>query len=233
MAEPVLSFVIPARNEADYVARALASVAAQDWPLLGLEAVVVDNGSSDGTSRAVEEFARSNPGLAVRIVREPVRGRGRAKNSGARAAAGTWLVFLDADSVASPGLVRAVLRRAQAGYPAGSIRVLADSRDLLDRGFFALLEFGKQLFGIRAQMFYCRRDVFSELGGFREDLEIAEDLEFLRRVQAAGVPTCHVTEAHIATSPRRLRALPLRLGMLVTFCRWALAHVGVGRRWPY
>lgn len=233
MAEPVLSFVIPARNEADYVARALASVAAQDWPLHELEAVVVDNGSSDGTSRAVEEFARSNPGLAVRIVREPVRGRGRAKNSGARAAAGTWLVFLDADSVASPGLVRAVLRRAQAGYPAGGIRVVADSRDLLDRGFFALLEFGKQLFGIRAQMFYCRRDVFSELGGFREDLEIAEDLEFLRRVQAAGVPTCHVTEAHIATSPRRLRALPLRLGMLVTFCRWALAHVGVGRRWPY
>jgi glycosyltransferase involved in cell wall biosynthesis len=233
MTEPLVSLVIPARNEAGSVARALASVAAQDWPLHGLEAVVVDNGSSDGTSQAVEEFARANPELAVRLVHEPVRGRGRAKNAGARAAAGTWLVFLDADSVASPGLVRAVLTRAKAGYPAGSIRVVADSRDLLDRGFFALLEFGKQLFGIRAQMFYCRRDLFLELGGFREDLEIAEDLEFLRRVQGAGVPTCHVTEAHIATSPRRLRALPLRLGMLVTFCRWALAHVGIGRRWPY
>lgn len=233
MRDPVVSFVIPARDEARYVARALASVAAQDWPVAELEAVVVDNGSRDGTAQVVEAFAARHPELRVRLVTEPVRGRGRAKNAGVRAARGLWLVFLDADSAASPGLVHAVLRRAQAGFPAGSIRVVADSQDPLDRGFFALLEFGKQRFGIRAQMFYCRRDLFERLGGFREDLEIAEDLEFLRRVQAAGVSTCHVTEAHIATSCRRLRALPLRLGMLHTFCRWALAHVGIGRRWPY
>lgn len=233
MPRPSVSFVIPARNEARYVGEALQSVARQDWPLGDLEAVVVDNGSTDGTARVVQEFAAAHPGLAVRLVAEPVRGRGRAKNAGARAARGRWLVFLDADSWASPNLVREVLRHAQDGFPAGSIRVVADSEDLLDRAFFALLEFGKQLFGIRAQMFYCRADLFRELEGFDEELEIAEDLEFLRRLQARAVPTCHVTEAFIATSPRRLRALPLRLGMLHTFCRWALAHVGIGRRWPY
>jgi glycosyltransferase involved in cell wall biosynthesis len=233
MREPEVSFVIPARNETAYVAAALESVAHQDWPLQEVEAVVVDNGSSDGTAQVVEAFCRRHPTLAVRLVAEPVRGRGRAKNAGARAARGRWLVFLDADSAASPNLVRAVLERARQGYPAGSIRVVADSPDRLERGFFALLEWGKQRFGIRAQMFYCRRDLFSQLGGFHEELEIAEDLDFLRRLQRAGVPTCHVTEAHIATSPRRLRALPLRLGILFTFCRWALAHVGIGRRWPY
>lgn len=233
MPEPVVSFVIPARNEAGHVERALASVAAQAWRLAELEAVVVDNGSRDGTSRVVEKFAGRHPELCVRLVAEPVRGRGRAKNAGARAARGEWLIFLDADSVAAPDLVRAVLGHAQAGYPAGSICVVADSEDPLDRAFFALLEFGKRRFGIRAQMFYCRRDLFWHAGGFDEELEIAEDLDFLRRLQAAGVPTCHVTEACIATSPRRLRALPLRLGILLTFCRWALAHVGVGRRWPY
>lgn len=233
MPRPSVSFVIPARNEARYVGAALQSVARQDWPPGDLEAVVVDNGSTDGTARVVQEFAAAHPELAVRLVAEPVRGRGRAKNAGARVARGHWLVFLDADSWASPNLVREVLRHAQDGFPAGSIRVVADSEDLLDRAFFALLEFGKQLFGIRAQMFYCRADLFRELEGFDEELEIAEDLEFLRRLQARGVPTCHVTEAFIATSPRRLRALPLRLGMLHTFCRWALAHVGIGRRWPY
>lgn len=228
-----VSFAVPARDEAGYVGRALASVALQDWPLEEVEAVVVDNGSSDGTEQAVREFADLHPELQLQVLREPLRGRARAKNAGARAASGRWLIFLDADSVASPNLARAVLARAEAGWPAGSIRVVADSQDPLDRGFFALLEFGKQLFSIRAQMFYCRADLFAQLGGFQEDLQIAEDLEFLRRLQAAGLPTCHVTEAYIATSPRRLRALPLRLGMLYTFCRWALAHGGVGRRWRY
>lgn len=233
MPEPSVSFVIPARNEARYVGAALQSVARQDWPLDDLEAVAVDNGSTDGTAGVVQQFAAARPDLTVRLVVEPVRGRGRAKNAGARAARGEWLVFLDADSAASPNLVRAVLRRARDGFPAGSIRVVADSDDLLDRGFFALLEFGKRLFGVRAQMFYCRRDLFHAFGGFHEELEIAEDLEFLRRLRRSGVPVCHLIEACIATSPRRLRALPLRLGMLYTFFRWALAHAGVGRRWPY
>lgn len=233
MREVSLSFVIPARNEARHVAAALDSVARQEWPLNDLEAVVVDNGSKDGTARVVQEFAATHPELLVRLVMEPNRGRGRAKNAGARAAQGRWLLFLDADSRASPNLVREVMRRAQDGFPAGSIRVVADSHDPLDRAFFSLLEFGKQRFKIRAQMFYCRADLFHQLRGFDEGLEIAEDLEFLRRLQTRGLPTCHVIEACIATSPRRLRALPLRLGMLHTFCRWALAHVGIGRRWPY
>ncbi len=233
MPEVRVSFVIPARNEAGYVARALASVASQDWPCEELEAVVVNNGSSDGTAEVVRSFAARHPELRCRLESEPQRGRARAKNRGARAAAGAYLVFLDADSVASHNLVRAVLRHVQAGYPAGSIRVVADSHDPLDRAFFGLMEFGKRLFGIRAQMFYCRRDLFCQYGGFREELEIAEDLDFLRRLQAAGLPTCHVTDASIATSPRRLHALPLRLGMVYTFLRWALAHVGIGRRWPY
>lgn len=233
MPEPSLSFVIPARNEAPLVGRALASVARQAWPHDDLEAVVVDNGSHDGTPQVVSEFAAHHPELALRLVVEPVRGRGRAKNAGARAARGRWLIFLDADSVASPNLARAVVTRVESGCPAGSVRLVAHSDDLLDRGFFALMEVGKRLFGIRAQMFYCNADLFHQLGGFDEGLEIAEDLEFLRRLRRRGVCVCHLTEAYIATSPRRLRALPFRLGMLWTFVRWALAHVGVGRRWPY
>ncbi len=233
MPDPSISFVIPARNESSFVGRALASVVAQAWPQNDLEAVVVDNASSDGTSQIVRQFAAQHPNLRLQVVAEPVPGRGRAKNTGARAARGRWLIFMDADSVASPTLVREVVTHGEQGYPAGSIRVVADSDDLLDQSFFSLMEFGKRLFGIRAQMFYCRADLFFALGGFQEDFQIAEDLDFLRRLQRTGVRVCHLTEAYIATSPRRLRALPLRLGTLYTFCRWALAHVGIGRRWPY
>jgi glycosyltransferase involved in cell wall biosynthesis len=232
-ADPDVSVIIPARNEERYVGRALASIAAQSWPLARIEAIVVDNGSVDATQATVRAFSQAHPDLAVRLVAEPQVGIAPAKNRGAGMAAGTWLLFMDADSRMAPDLVEQVVGRARAGCPAGSIRVVADSRDRLDRAFFSLMEFGKELFDLHAQMFYCERALFLRLGGFRSEFRLAEDREFLQRVAREGVRLCRVTESHIATSPRRLRRLPFRLGMVTMLLRWALANWGIGRRWRY
>jgi glycosyltransferase involved in cell wall biosynthesis len=231
--EPTLSVVIPALNEERFIASALASVAAQTWPLGLLEALVVDNGSTDGTVAAVEAFRVAEPRLAVRLVSHPRRGCAAAKNRGAQLARGRYLIFLDADSRMAPDLARCVAARAQSGCRVGCIRVVADSQDRLDRAFFEMIEFGKNLFKIRAQMFYCERELFSWAGAFDETLQLAEDREFLVRLQRAGVEVCHLRESEIATSPRRLRTLPFRLAMLTMLVRWALADHGVGRRWNY
>ena len=230
---PNVSVVIPALNEARYIQAALASVAAQTWPVALLEAVAVDNGSTDGTREVVQAFMAGEPHLAVRLVDEPAHGVARAKNRGASVARGRWLIFLDADSRMAPDLVERVMLRTRQGHPAGSVRVVADSHDILDRAFFDLIEFGKVLFGLRAQMFYCEREPFRGCSGFDEHLRLAEDLEFLARLERAGVPICHVTESWIATSPRRLHTLPCRLGMPAMLARWALAKWGWGRRWRY
>jgi GT2 family glycosyltransferase len=232
-ARPDVSIIIPARNEERYIRAALATMAAQTWPVALLEAVVVDNGSTDATREVVQDFMAGAPHLAVWLVDEPAHGVARAKNHGASVARGRWLIFLDADSRMAPDLVERVVARGRQGHPAGSIRVVADSQDVLDRAFFGLIEFGKVLFGLRAQMFYCERELFMQCGGFDVHLQLAEDLEFLVRLQRAGVPVCHVTESWIATSPRRLRTLPCRLGMLAMLARWALAKWGLGRRWRY
>jgi glycosyltransferase involved in cell wall biosynthesis len=232
-ADPDVSVVIPARNEERYVGRALASVAAQTWPLERIEAIVIDNGSVDGTQETVRRFMEARPNLTVRLVAEPEVGIAPAKNRGVGSAAGTWLLFMDADSRMAPDLVERVVGRARAGCRVGSIRVIADSRDRLDRAFFGLMEFGKELFDLHAQMFYCERAVFLRLGGFRSDFRLAEDREFLQRVKQDGVHLCRITESHIATSPRRLRRLPFRLGMVTMLLRWALANWGIGRRWRY
>jgi GT2 family glycosyltransferase len=230
---PDVSVVIPARDEERYIRAALASVAAQRWPVALLEAVVVDNGSTDGTRAVVQDFMAGEPHLVVQLVDEPAHGVARAKNRGALVARGRWLIFLDADSRMAPDLVERVMLRSRQGYPAGSVRVVADSHDILDRAFFGLIEFGKVLFGLRAQMFYCERELFMHCGSFDEHLQLAEDLEFLGRLQRAGVPVCHVTESWIATSPRRLHTLPCRLGMPAMLMRWALAKWGLGRQWRY
>lgn len=225
--------MIPARNEERYVERALASVATQTFPIEAMEVIVVDNGSTDRTSAVVDAFAARTPRLAIRTVPEPRLGIARAKDRGAREARGAVIVFLDADSCATPTLAEAAMREVSGGSPAGSIRIAADSRDVLDRGFFGLLEWGKGLFQIRAQMFYCERALYFEVGGFDLALHLAEDREFLARLQRRGVSVCHIRDAAILTSPRRLHALPFRLGLVTTLVRWSLAHAGIGRRWRY
>jgi hypothetical protein len=172
-------------------------------------------------------------------VCEPELGVARAKNRGARVATGAILLFLDADSRMERTLVADVSRAYRSGAPAGSIRIAADSADPLERGFFALMEVGKVLFGVRAQMLYCDRELFLALGGFPAELYHAEDLEFLQRVRAhlsgrsGHDEVVHIRSSRIFTSTRRLQGGSLRRNLLVTFARWLLAFMGIGREWKY
>jgi glycosyltransferase involved in cell wall biosynthesis len=233
VSEPLFSVVLPAHNEARLVGSALRSIAEQTFGRVQVEAIVVNNGSTDGTGAAVKVAEAELPGLAVRALHDPTRGIARAKNLGARDARGRYLVFLDADSRMTRGLLARIAARAAEGERGASIRVVADSRDTLDRAFFGLMDWGKRLFGIRANMFWMERGLFERLGGFDERLNQAEDLELLTRARHAGVVIGHIAHEQIATSPRRLHRGPLRLGMLAMFARWALGNFGIGRRWPY
>ena len=180
-----------------------------------------------GVTQDVEYSVEGNTVLVV------PEGIGLAKNMGARDTVGRLLVFVDADSRLSPGLLETIWRRADAGERIASIRVIADGRDPLDHAFFWVLENGKRLLRIRANMLWCERRLFEELGGFDETLRQAEDLDLLVRARHHGVPVGHVHDEWIATSARRLHRLPLRLGMFIMLGRWLLGQLGIGRRWPY
>ncbi|MDH4333838.1 MAG: glycosyltransferase [Chloroflexota bacterium] len=233
---PEISVILPARNEERLLPAALNSVASQSYPVAEVEAIVVSNGSSDRTVALAREVGASLTtvgGPVVRVGETAEHGVSRAKNAGAAEARGRLLLFMDADSRMSPGLLARVAARASAGERAASIRIVADGRDPIDRAFFWVLENGKRLFRIRANMFWCERGLFQELGGFDETLQHAEDLDFLVRARRAGVRVGHVRDEWIGTSPRRLHRGPLRLGMIMVLGRWALGHIGIGRRWPY
>lgn len=229
---PLVSVILPAHNEAALVGAALRSIADQRLPVETVEALVVNNGSTDGTAEAVEA-AEAEGSLEIGLVQDPTPGIARAKNLGARQARGRYLVFMDADSRMSPGLLAHIVDRANAGERCASIRIVADGGDALDRAFFGLMEWGKRLFGIRANMSWMERSLFERIGGFNEELNQAEDLDLLVRARREGVTVGHITAEQIATSPRRLHRGPLRLGMLAMFGRWALGNFGIGRRWRY
>lgn len=233
---PEISVILPARNEEKLLPIALGSIAGQSYPVAEVEAIVVSNGSTDRTiplAHQVGEALAAAGGPSVRVVEVTTHGVSAAKNAGAAAALGRLLVFMDADSRMSRGLLARIAARAAAGERAASIRVIADGRDPIDHAFFWVLENGKRLLRIRANLFWCERDLFEQLDGFDQALNHAEDLDLMNRAERAGVPVGHIHDEWIATSPRRLHRLPLRLGMFTMFGRWALGHVGIGRRWPY
>lgn len=99
------SVVIASKDRADYLDRALASVAEQvNAP--PFEVVVVDNGSTDGTATVIEEWHNRAP-FAVSRVAEPQPNRAKARNRGVEAATGEYLLFCDDDVEVPSGWIAA------------------------------------------------------------------------------------------------------------------------------
>jgi hypothetical protein len=100
--EPAVSVIIPARNCLAYLPAALASIEAQALP--GLEVIVIDDASTDGTPDWLDAKRRTAPWLGV------LRGRGQgpnvARNLGLAAARAPLIAFLDADDIWLPGKLR-------------------------------------------------------------------------------------------------------------------------------
>jgi glycosyltransferase involved in cell wall biosynthesis len=94
---PGLTVVLPSFNEAPNIARAIREATwAAAWNADEHEIVVVDDGSTDGTSRVAKQAARGLPG--VRVVRhDRNRGYGAALTTGLRAARMPWVLLTDAD----------------------------------------------------------------------------------------------------------------------------------------
>jgi glycosyltransferase involved in cell wall biosynthesis len=85
---PLVSAIIPAYNAEKFVHRAIESALAQTHHLL--EIIVVDDGSTDETAKAADKYP-------VTVIRQKNGGPGSARNTGAKAASGEWLAFLDHD----------------------------------------------------------------------------------------------------------------------------------------
>lgn len=112
---PMVSVLVPARNEERNIENCVSSLLAQDYP--AREIIVLDDDSSDRTALIVEAMAARTPGLAL-IKGKPLPpgwiGKNYACYQLAEAAQGEWLLFTDADTVHSPHSISSSLRAAVA-----------------------------------------------------------------------------------------------------------------------
>lgn len=120
-----VSVIIPAFNRRVALAACLGTLARQDYHAARWEAIVVDDGSSDGTREVADSWRGKMP-LSV-MASGSRRGSGPARNLGVRSARGSVLVFVDSDVLAPPWFVSAHMRNHERGgcfvdAPAISVR---------------------------------------------------------------------------------------------------------------
>jgi GT2 family glycosyltransferase len=139
-------------------------------------------------------------------VFEPVNQISRARNAGAAAASGEWLVFVDADSVPSRGLFADMEGFiAENRCIGGGSTVRMDTDDRFARLAVRLWNALSRATGWAAGSFvFCRADAFRALGGFSESLYAAEEIDLSRRLKRRGRMV--ILHRHpLATSGRKAR----------------------------
>lgn len=104
----ILTVVLPVRNRAAIIGRALESISAQTC--LDFRLIIVDNGSTDNTADVISRWATQNIGrLNVKIIQEPNPGAAKARNRGLAAADTRFTMFFDSDDVMRPGHIKRIL----------------------------------------------------------------------------------------------------------------------------
>jgi glycosyltransferase involved in cell wall biosynthesis len=102
---PEISVIICSYNRARYIREALESLYQQDISKDLYEVIIVDNNSTDETDEVCRAFLKNHPDLYARYLKEAQQGSSFARNTGAKAAKGNILVFMDDDALAESNFI--------------------------------------------------------------------------------------------------------------------------------
>lgn len=183
--DPSVSVVIPVKDKRRFLEECVGSVVDAIKSSPASELIIVDNGSTDGSL----EFCRSLAGGEVRVL-EAAGTIAKVRNTGAGAARGEWLYFLDCDCVVPPdllGRLAQVLRDPHIEVTGCAVEYPTD-RSWIERTWFRMhrrADDGPRDY-INSGNLVVRRRIFAATGGFDATLVTGEDAELGLRLRAAG-----------------------------------------------
>ncbi|MER6997718.1 glycosyltransferase family A protein [Streptomyces sp. NPDC000410] len=195
--DPVVSVVIPCHDYGRYLPEAVSSVVAQtfrDWEL-----VIVDDGSADNTGEVAEDLIARHPDRRIRLIRQANAGVSAARNTGIEAAAGRYILPLDADDVIAATMLEktvAVLD-GNPGVAIASTDVFTFTDDDLPPQAMSFPAYSRELLLQRLIMFYCslyRREAWQTVGGYNESMRAGEDWDFWVGCAEHGFDAHHIPE---------------------------------------
>lgn len=189
---PLISVVVPARNEAQALPFLLDDLA--DLRAAGAELILVDGGSTDGTCELalgrVDQLLRTAPGRALQM------------NAGAAVARGEYLWFVHADTRVSVESLESLQGALNERPLWGRFDVRLSGSGLALRVIGAMINLRSRLSGIASgdQGIFVARQRFETLGGYAP-IPLMEDLQLCRRLRALARPRC--LRPPLSTSSRR------------------------------
>jgi glycosyltransferase involved in cell wall biosynthesis len=215
MLQPMISFVIPAHNEARLIGATLRALAVVRATLAtSSEVVVVDDASCDATALIAREHG-------ARVVSISARHIAAARNAGAAEALGEVLVFIDADTLVGPVAVHAALEALRAGAVGGGAAVRLDGPAAwYERAIERLLAPAFRWTGIAPGCFlFCTREAFEQVSGFDQRWYAGEDVAISKALARQG--RFVILRHAVRTSARKLRTHSLgeHLRLLLRFAR--------------
>lgn len=209
--EPMISVVVPVRNEAESITRLLASLADQEYR--NFEVIIVDDGSEDDTVIRVRDAAYHN----VKVISSNGKGKKAAISTGVAHARGAIIATTDGDCLVPPSwlrCLRAAFRDKRALLVFGGVRMDGKSffSTLQAMEFSSLMGSGAATSALGAPTM-CnganlafRRNAFKAVGGYKGNWHIPTgDDEFLMRAILRRFPGSvrflNAAEAVVTTEP--------------------------------
>jgi glycosyltransferase involved in cell wall biosynthesis len=228
---PFFSIILPTYNRAEMLRTALRSVLSQTCQ--DYECFVLDDGSTDETPAVFEEFRQEKSFSLIRFDdnrRQHVR-----RNDAIRRATGRFISFLDSDDIWLPRRLeifkRAIEERPGTGFWFSNAYLLRGkkiigtvfdpSRKLLEGAAPGWYAVGDEYIPYLTTNLAVRREIFNQVGFFREDMKILEDTELYARMLASGVLVGAIREP---LSIRRLHWAQITMDHLTAYkeCLMAL-----------
>ena len=188
--DKMVSVVIPTYNRADLLLRAVESVLTQTYT--DVEAIVVDDGSTDSTSSVIEKLQRAY-GLRLKYFYQPNRGVSAARNKGIYYASGEYISFLDSDDYIYPKKIEqqiAFLKEHAADVCFCNYYIIGKKRRKKGlRGHVEnlLLRYMQSRMTPQTNAWIIRKEVLDKADiSFREGCSWGEDMEFFIKVMHAA-----------------------------------------------
>jgi succinoglycan biosynthesis protein ExoA len=239
---PLVSVVVPVRNEAQHIERTLGQLVAQRYDPARYEILVIDGESTDDTPRRVAAFAQRH--AQVRLLENPRRWSSAARNIGIRASRGEIVVVVDGhcqidDNAYLARLVDAFVRsgadclgRPQpldlAGASPFQQAVAAARSSRLGHHPDSYVYAAHEAFVPASSVGTAyRRRVFDVVGLFDERFDACEDVEFNHRVDRAGLRCYFTPRVAVRYQPRASLT-----GLFRQMVRYGRGRVRLGRKHP-
>lgn len=200
---PLVSVIVPCRNEEKFISRCLDSIVNQEYPKARLEVLVFDGNSEDGSKHVAALYGDKYDFVSVRDNNKKFTPS--ALNAGIGCARGEYILWLSAHNEYKKDYVSKCieyLRKFNAEAVGGLIRVMPRNDNLIGRAICLSLSspfgVGDSLhkIGVRSPIWsdtafgVCyRKEVFNKAGLFNERLLRGQDMEFSRRLKNAGIKT--------------------------------------------